>query len=306
MLYIVGWGRSGTTILGNILGELPGFVHVGEVRAVWDCALDALRCGCGQPTGDCALWQRVLRRALGSEAVTPEALCARIALRQRVDRTRHLPQLLGLGAATLQPHLDEHLRSLAQLYGAIREVTGAQVIVDSSKMPSHALLLGRLPDVELTLLHLVRDPRATAYAWRKLRPALDSESERLMPRYSAAKTAFHWMVWNALAELAWGRGGHYQLVEYAQFVREPQRVVQQALALLGRGDLPLSPPFTGPQEVELRGNHTVSGNPGRFEQGRVALRLDDAWRTRIAPRDKWVVNLMTWPLLLRYGYLGGR
>ncbi|MBC7238020.1 MAG: sulfotransferase, partial [Chloroflexi bacterium] len=171
VLYILGWGRSGSTILGNILGELDDFIHVGEVRTVWDSALEGMRCGCGEPVPKCPLWSEVLEQVLADEEDHRDvALREWIALRERVDRTRYVPPLLGMGTRALEPFLSRHLRHLAALYRAIRQVTGCRMIVDSSKMPSHALLLGMLPGVELYMVHLVRDPRATAYAWRKFRP----------------------------------------------------------------------------------------------------------------------------------------
>ena len=35
ILYITGWLRSGSTVLGNVLGELPGVLHVGELHYLW-------------------------------------------------------------------------------------------------------------------------------------------------------------------------------------------------------------------------------------------------------------------------------
>ena len=47
-------GWSGSTLLGNVLGELDGAVHVGELRALWDEGLLAGgTCGCGLPLGSC-------------------------------------------------------------------------------------------------------------------------------------------------------------------------------------------------------------------------------------------------------------
>jgi hypothetical protein len=46
VLYIAGFGRNGSTILGNILGELDGFFHGGELNFVWERnLLDNRRCG---------------------------------------------------------------------------------------------------------------------------------------------------------------------------------------------------------------------------------------------------------------------
>jgi hypothetical protein len=51
-------------------------------------------------------------------------------------------------------------------------------------------------------------------------------------------------------------------------------------------------------------NHTVLGNPMRFDQGEVVIRRDDRWRTQMVPADRRIVTRRTWPLLLRYGYIG--
>ena len=35
VLCITGWCRNGSTIIGNILGEVPGCFHVGELHFLW-------------------------------------------------------------------------------------------------------------------------------------------------------------------------------------------------------------------------------------------------------------------------------
>jgi hypothetical protein len=41
----------------------------------------------------------------------------------------------------------------------------------------------------------------------------------------------------------------------------------------------------------------------RFAHGRQQVRPDEAWRTGMARKTRSLVVLVTWPLLLRYGYL---
>ena len=66
VLYIAGWGRSGSTIMVNILGQLPGFAHVGEISNVWTRGvLENNPCGCGTPFGECATWSSIFARAFG-------------------------------------------------------------------------------------------------------------------------------------------------------------------------------------------------------------------------------------------------
>ncbi|MGH9024180.1 MAG: hypothetical protein ACRDV9_13950, partial [Acidimicrobiia bacterium] len=63
--------------------------------------------------------------------------------------------------------------------------------------------------------------------------------------------------------------------------------------------------FLGNGEVRVAPDHTVSGNPMRFQQGTIHLRLDEAWRAGLPKKQRMVVNAMTWPLQTRYGYTRG-
>ena len=57
VLYIAGTGRSGSTLLASILGEVEGVFAAGEVRYLWQRGLAERRlCGCGVPVRDCPVW----------------------------------------------------------------------------------------------------------------------------------------------------------------------------------------------------------------------------------------------------------
>lgn len=66
-----------------------------------------------------------------------------------------------------EPALRGSVGIAARLYAAAAEVTGARLLIDSSKRPSDAALLRLLPDVEPFYLQLVRDPRAVAFSWQR-------------------------------------------------------------------------------------------------------------------------------------------
>lgn len=66
VLYIGGTGRSGSTILDQILGQLDGFFAVGELSQIWERGLVSRRkCGCGMPVPECPVWSPILARAFG-------------------------------------------------------------------------------------------------------------------------------------------------------------------------------------------------------------------------------------------------
>jgi hypothetical protein len=87
-------------------------------------------------------------------------------------------------------------------------------------------------------------------------------------------------------------------------VSDPRGTLSRILAFVEEPDAALD--FLGGSAVEMRVNHTASGNPARFQQGKITLWADTEWRDKLHRRDRALVTALTWPLLLRYGYLNGR
>ncbi|MFD0594553.1 hypothetical protein ACFQZ4_20755 [Catellatospora coxensis] len=90
VLFVGGLGRSGTTLIERVLGELPGVCALGEIVHLWQRDLrDDERCGCGERFSGCDFWQRVGKAAFGGwHRVDVHRI---LALRDLVERTRHIP-----------------------------------------------------------------------------------------------------------------------------------------------------------------------------------------------------------------------
>jgi hypothetical protein len=301
VLYVVGLGRSGSTILSNSLGQIGGFFSGGELNFIWKHnVLENRLCGCGRPFRECPVWTRVMDEAFGGmDAVDPREM---MRLQALGTRTRHIPLMLTeKGRRSLAERLETFLANYGSLYEAIANVTGSRVIVDSSKEPAHGFAMSMVPDVDFFILHLVRDPRAAAYSWLKKKPQPDSDAKEFMVRFSPTKSSAMWDSWNASAEALWRRTPQrYLRLRYEDFVADPHRRLVDALKVLGEEDAEV--PLVGEREVKLGVSHTVSGNPNRFDTGAVELRTDREWISRMTPRDKALVTTLTLPLLRRYGY----
>ena len=301
VLYVVGLGRSGSTILSNSLGQIEGFFSGGELNFIWrHNVIENRLCGCGRPFHECPVWTGVMDEAFGGMEGVDAGEMMRLA--HAGTRTRHIPLMLSpRGEAVLRERLGKFLENYGRLYRAIGSVTGSRVIVDSSKEPAHGYAMGLVPGIDLRVLHLVRDPRAAAYSWLKKKPQPDSETREFMVRFSPAKSSAMWDSWNASAEALWLRPpGRYLRVRYEDFVANPRKSFTDILELLGEGEAEL--PLAGEREVKLGVSHTVSGNPNRFDTGAVELRQDSEWQKRMKPRDKTLVTALTLPLLKHYSY----
>jgi hypothetical protein len=293
VLFVLGHGRSGSTLLGNILGEAEGVLHAGEVRFLWSWGiLRGRRCGCGEPVVSCPFWSPVVEEALAGGGPSPERINGQL---RESTRLRALPRLLG-GQAGPPPDIQA---VLGRLYRAAARRGGARVVVDSSKMPAYAALVSRVPGVEASFLHLVRDPRAAAYSW--LRPK-DREGGTAdpMPRYPAWRSARAWVVANVAASRVARSGlGPWRRIRYEDFASSPADAVEDILRFVGESS---GVPFTDDRTVNVGVQHTVSGNPLRFQRGAVEVRVDERWETGLGSLDRLVVTGITLPLLHRYGY----
>ena len=301
VLYVAGFGRSGSTLLGNALGQVEGFVSVGEIRQVWEYGLVRNKvCGCGAPFGECALWRPVMDGAFGgTDGVDARKM---IRLRESWARTKHIPLMLTLpGERLIKRRLSEYLDTLDRLYRAVRTIAGSRVIVDTSKFPSYGFVLGMAAGIDLYIVHLVRDPRAVAYSWLRERLHPDPENPEYMPRRSPAASALRWTARNLATEALWRRSpGRYMMLRYEDFVAEPQKAIGRVLGLVGEEWT--SRPHVAEHKVELGVNHNVWGNPGRFRTGIVQIRPDREWAYNIRSGDRRLVSSLTFPLLARYGY----
>lgn len=303
LVFIGGLGRSGTTLLERLLGQLPGVVPLGEITHLWERDLvgDEM-CACGSSFSYCEFWQRIGKEAFdGWDNVDVERLRA---LKSSVDRTRHIPLLAGKRLN------DDHFQLVKEygsyfekVYRAAATDTGARVVVDSSKHASLAYCLRWSPDIDLRVLHVVRDSRGVAYSWTKRVRRPESPTGETMTTYSPAKAAMLWNAQNAAFSLLNRHGTPVRRVRYERIIERPRHVMSSLARFCGLDITDEDLAYIGDGWADLGPSHSAAGNPMRFTVGRIPLRSDQIWATGLAPGTKRVVSTLTRPLLGRYGYL---
>ncbi|MBM3676202.1 MAG: sulfotransferase [Actinobacteria bacterium] len=293
--FVGGVGRSGSTLLELLLAQVPGTVTLGETIHLLERGLAAdERCTCGESFSRCALWAAVGEAAFGGWPY--DCVDELLALQRQVDKHRYVPRLLHPRGA-FATRLDAYVGGfLEPVLAAAARVTGAWLVVDTSKHPSHEMVLDRSPGLDVRTVHLVRRPEGVAYSWSKevRRPEVAS-GDVSMPRYSAGRSALRWVAWNSLLELEARRRHRTLRLRYEDLVADPEAAVDGVVRHCGG-----VPGREGAPPVV----HGIGGNPVRFGGGVPVIRADDGWREGLTPAQRRLVVALSAPLRRAYGYAG--
>jgi hypothetical protein len=277
VLYIGGWGRSGSTALEDRLRRYDRVCGLGELRFLWQRGwVRDETCACGRRFSDCPFWQEVLSVARRTTPLSPRHL-------SRLSNTLDSLPKLGRAARTEAGRrlIADYVTALDAVVSAASEVSGRRILIDSSKSASQLVLLAMCPSVRVKLIHLVRSPLGVARSWRTVRARPEAGAEqRYMTRSSPAKSAVLWLLHNYGVEVIGTNLGGVVGVRQCDLLARPAAEVRRIFDALD----------VDPGEPEpARDWHSVAGNPSRLD-GEVAPPLPDLPATTLAEHALWAAT----------------
>ena len=285
ILYIAGYGRSGSTLLERTLSLHPSFHGRGEIANLLLYFRDPdYRCACGKFLRDCSVWAPVV--AVCDRWDEPGLLKGQKEAENWGWRSRSTSQSVA-----------RYEMFLSEVMEALLPVGEDEWIIDSSKtsrrMANRPQVLKDL-GFRVEVLHLVRDPRAcTASYLRGCNLRLEAgEDPRL--RLATSRSTVSWYSSNVFAE----RCSPGLMVRYKDFVANPRDTLLSVGEWLG---IPLSSIVPQVESGEISRSHQLAGNRmKRIEK--VKIQPDDEWRNLLPWRSHLMVWAMNGKLAKRYGY----
>ena len=266
VIYIGGYGHSGSTLLESLLTASPDVIGCGEVVGALYNLLPARKCSCGRTAEDCPIWGTVAGSAF-------------MEIRADADRWTHVS-------------LDAALQGRgANLYKAM---------IDSSKTAWRHVRapfqLRRRFGANFVLMHMVRNPKGAAWSVMQRSVRMRNSRSQALLCISAAAG---WLIANIACETFRLRYPlQYQRLRYEDLVEAPRDAIKQLLEqVLPGGDLAL-------QEVGAFDNrHQLHGNRMRLETLSFAdVRMDDGWKDAMPHHYQRLTGLLTKPLARLYDY----
>ncbi|MEQ3716639.1 sulfotransferase [uncultured Pseudophaeobacter sp.] len=278
IIYVMGYGRSGSTFYESLLQAREDLHGFGEIKYLAERGvLNNELCGCGQPATICPFWANVITE-LGE---WDYAEISRVT--DKLESSKSFFNNLRLARCG---KLDEEIDLYQRFNYRLFEILGRQGgFVDSSKMPARAFFLayGRAQPYS-KIIWFVRDPRGVAWSCMKDidRPEAQHAKDAKMPRWGYVPSLIKWLINTYVS--------HYVALQFADRV-----VVKRYENLMSEFDLGNA--TMSSKRVEVL--HSISGNPGRFTGGLHVFRLDDAWQKHLSVWQKKLGFLLCTPALRR-------
>jgi hypothetical protein len=246
VVYVMGAGRSGSTIFGVTLGNCENVFYAGE--------LDAWLARSGVPQLDGAertrFWSAVRAQVSAAEELFG------------TEAQRCLERSLALFRIHKWParwRIRQRYRRIAEdLYRAIGRAADVTHIVDTSHYPLRARELQQLEGVDFYLVYLVRDPRSIVASFRRRDVAQYSKS-------LLTTNAYLWLT-NLLAVSVFLRHPRDRrlVVRYEDLIENPRELLRH---ILTRVDSPAALPDLASLRtgIPFQGNRVIRSEVVAFE-----------------------------------------
>jgi len=219
VIYVMGAGRSGSTVLGTALGNCENVFFAGELNEwLTRAGIPALR-----DEQRLRFWQSVRAEvSVSQELLGGQASClersSAVLRPSRWAKRRRLRQ--------------RYRRASEDLYAAVARVAGVDYVVDTSHYPLRALELQALTGIDLYLILLVRDPQGVVASLGR-----EDVPERTFGVFTA--NAYLWLT-NLFSLMVFRRQppARRLFVRHEEFIADPARVIERILEQVGSSATP--------------------------------------------------------------------
>jgi len=290
VIYIMGCGRSGTTIMDILLGNHAGFQSVGELNNAPLAWNKDETCGCGLSLRECDIWKNVGSDCFQNDStnVHYEILKHQRDIERQVSIVKHV---LGLFDRSV---IDAYHSYVYDTFRILKTSASVHTVIDSSKSIGRGLALLKNTRLDVQIIHLVRDPRGVFFSFQK--------KNLVTPTMNILSLALYWNSVNLLASLLKLKFGKNKFlrIRYEDLVTNSDLVITQIENFVGEDLSDVKQKLR--DEVPMDRGHLAMGNRVRSQKVALKLRPDFSWKKSIKFYQRMLVNICCFPLMLAYSY----
>lgn len=265
ILYIVGSGHSGSTLLDVLLSSHERVFGLGEVEKIGaKFFLERGTCACGERFRNCTFW-----KPLWNKLQRYSKKRIRHIRRSRTDFLLNRPRYYFRTQSNELATVDEYRLSNKMVIEYVKKTTGAEVLIDSTKSLDRLEFLQNTNEYEVKALHLVREGLGVVWSNYK-------KTGKYWPFMK------QWAFENIKVEIAKKRSEYkYLTVFYSDLVERPDETLEQIKCFIDK-------PTLSKQDISALEPHHINGNAGTFQRISAGIKPDYKWRQMIPLKCKLV------------------
>lgn len=288
LIYLMGSGRSGSTILSVILGDNEHIETLGELHHLHHILSEGKECSCGKKVAVCPFWGEQLKKGTGEKYESANLYDPKEETKAEIEKHKYiLPLWLGIKFKK-----EEKLVSATgELLHKISSSTKTKYLLDSSKYIARYLLMKRMKNTRVKSIFLVRDLRGVVLSFKK----------KVQTSQSPLKTIIYYLYVNMMGELVYLFGNKQDIIKvrYEDFMNAPDKV-------LVRLEKFLEVDFTNELNKMQTGQdfaipHFIGGNR-LVKADKIKFKGDKDWRTKLSTMEKFGYYLIALPINILNGY----
>lgn len=308
IIYIAGYGRSGSTLLEKLLHCQPSLNASGELANFFKLyGSSSAVCSCGHVLDKCNFWSNV-----ANELVMNDFSVKGFSNFAKIQQKRE--SLISHGGSFFSNKYHKVYSNLmASLFEAVSHQFNSEekILIDSSKTAYSTsyrpIAISQMGKYRIRVIHLVRDCRGVAWSVKKGLNRKIEKGEKGRVFLPVLRAIVGWVYSNKAASRLKGYLGEnsYCLVRYEDLVEDPVEVLKNLESFL-KLDLKesryIAQKAREGHEVQLPEIHQLAGNRMRFSYS-LSISPDYAWKEKLNTQTKAFIKIITMPLMRKYGYL---
>ncbi|AOE50160.1 sulfotransferase [Kangiella sediminilitoris] len=282
LLYLIGAGRSGTTILSLMLSNSESITSLGELHQLPEHMGLESSCSCGEELKDCPLWSSAYDK-LNSE------FCSKKYKEQAKELESHRYVYKYLFTRERALNYSEYCSANEAVFDCLRDTDKYKV--DSAKYIGRGLALNSILQDNIRFIYMVRDPRGVVNSFGK---------NVQTSRNWLSATAYYFIV-NLTASFVCKilLRNKYIKLKYEDLITKPDNTLMELAEKL---DVSLDEVRQKLINDEgLSTGHMVGGN--RLVKNKVVhFKSNESWWEKMPRWKQWLIWLLTMPLNIINGY----
>ena len=251
VIYLLGAGRSGTTLLATLLNNHNDIETLGEMHQFFEFLEDDKDCSCGKSLKTCNEWKTAV------SSLTFNASSKRKFVEQEETHLKIPGLLVGKTADR------KYLTIQEEVFSKIHKHRPSKWYVDSSKYIARFLLLKKSKKLNIKGIYIVRDPRGVVHSFQK----------KVQTSKSPLSALLYYNTINLFAEIAYRMDNDILKIRYEDLMDQPEETLSCIYSHI----------FDKKVEVEKLAQyfeipHIVGGNRMKVEK-RIKLKPDKKWKS---------------------------